>query len=120
MNLYLDDDTVEHRLIAQLSRAGHAVTVPTDVGLAGAADADHFIHAIQGRLVMLTRNHDDFRDLHRVVRAAGGNHPGILTVRFDNDPRRDMKAPDIVRAIAKLEAAGLPIANELHVLNPWR
>jgi hypothetical protein len=31
-----------------------------------------------------------------------------------------MKPPNIVRAIGKLEASGLPIANELHVLNHWR
>jgi hypothetical protein len=31
-----------------------------------------------------------------------------------------MKDRDIVRAIANLEAAGVQIANEFHVLNHWR
>jgi hypothetical protein len=31
-----------------------------------------------------------------------------------------MKVAQIVRAIAKLEAAGVPIADELIVLNHWR
>jgi hypothetical protein len=31
-----------------------------------------------------------------------------------------MKDRDIVRAIRKLEAAGVPIANEFHILNHWR
>jgi hypothetical protein len=31
-----------------------------------------------------------------------------------------MKDRDIVRAIGNLEAAGVPIENELHVLNHWR
>lgn len=31
-----------------------------------------------------------------------------------------MELPDIVRAIRKLIAPGLPIANEVYVLNHWR
>jgi hypothetical protein len=100
MNLYLDDDNVARRLIALLIRAGHLVTVPADVGLAGVSDARHLVGTIQRGLVLVTRNHDDFLELHDVVRAAGGNHPGILAIRFDNDQRRDMNPPDVVRAIA--------------------
>jgi hypothetical protein len=120
MNLYLDDDTVGQQLIALLIRAGHAVTLPGNVGLAGRSDPRHLKWALEHGLVVLTRNHDDFLDLHDVIRAAGGTHPGILAVRFDNDTRRDMKPPDIVRAIARLEASGLVIVNEFHVLNHWR
>jgi len=39
-------------------------------------------------------------------------------VRKDNDKSRDMKAHDIVRAIRNLEAAGIPIPDELHILQP--
>jgi len=31
-----------------------------------------------------------------------------------------MKDRDVVRAIANLEGAGVPIANEFHILNHWR
>jgi hypothetical protein len=31
-----------------------------------------------------------------------------------------MKDHDVLRAIANLEHVGVPIANELHVLNDWR
>jgi len=31
-----------------------------------------------------------------------------------------MKDHDIARAIAKLESASVPIANEFHILNHWR
>jgi hypothetical protein len=34
----------------------------------------------------MTRDHEDFADLHDLVLAVGGHHPGILVVRFDNDP----------------------------------
>jgi hypothetical protein len=120
MNLYLDDDTAKAVLATLLRKAGHQVVIPAGVGLSGADDAEHLLHAAQQSLVVVTGNHDDFRVLHLLVRATQGRHPGILVVRRDNDPSRDMKDRDMVRAISKLEAAGIPIENELHVLNHWR
>ena len=78
------------------------------------------ITAVRNALVLLSKNYKDFLDLHDLVRATGGTHPGLLLVRLDNDPRRDMKDNDIVRAIANLEQSGAAVANELHVLNHWR
>jgi hypothetical protein len=69
MNLYLDDDTADRRLVAMLQHARHAVTIPVDVQLTGAPDAHHFILAMHRSLVLITRNHDDFLDLHEVVQA---------------------------------------------------
>jgi len=37
-----------------------------------------------------------------------------------DDPSRDMKDSAIARAIARLESAGVPVANEFHVLNHGR
>jgi hypothetical protein len=51
---------------------------------------------------------------------AGGHHPGVLVVRKDNDPTRDLKLKEIVRAIRKLIVSGIPIADEYHTLNQWR
>ncbi len=34
--------------------------------------------------------HEDFQDLHDLLMAAGGHHPGMLVVRFDSDPRNNM------------------------------
>jgi hypothetical protein len=58
--------------------------------------------------------------LHLLIQVAGGQHCGILVIRVDNDPRRDMKDGDIAQAISNLERAGVPIANEFHILNHWR
>jgi predicted nuclease of predicted toxin-antitoxin system len=120
MNLYLDDDSAKALLVSLLQKAGHRVVVPANVGLRGADDAEHLLHAVQKDLVLMTRNHDDFRTLHLLVQATGGRHTGIFVVRRDNDPTRDMKDRDVVRSIANLEAAGVPIVNELHILNHWR
>jgi len=81
---------------------------------------DSSVTRLKHKHVFLTRNHDDFEDLHLLLQAAGGAHGGIVVVRSDNDPSRDMKDRDVARAIANLDAAGVPIANEVHILNHWR
>lgn len=120
MNLYIDDNTCKALLATLLRKAGHQVTLPADVGMAGVSDAPHFLYAINHLLVVLTQDHNDFEDLHLVVQASHGQHPGILAIRSDNDPSRDMKDRDIVRAIGNLERSGVSVANDLHVLNHWR
>jgi len=55
--------------------------------------------------------------LAHLIKAAQGRHAGILVVRQDNDPRRDLTPKGIVAAIRKLQAAGVPIADEYVVLN---
>jgi hypothetical protein len=67
--------------------------------------------------VLLTANSDDFEDLHLLIKSAQGRHAGILVVRKDNDPRRDMTARGIVLAIRNLETSGLEVANAFHILN---
>src|SRR5262245_44626032 len=120
MKLYLDDDSAKASLVNQLKKAGHQVEIPADAGLAGASDPGHLMHGVQDKSVLLTKNHDDFEDLHELVQATGGKYSGLLVVRSDNDPSRDMKDRDIVRAIRNLEGAGVPVANEFHILNHWR
>jgi hypothetical protein len=48
------------------------------------------------------------------------HHPGVLIVRRDNDPTRDMQPPMIVRAIRNLIAARMPFVDQFHILNHWR
>jgi hypothetical protein len=120
MNLYLDDNCTKGSLVSLLRRAGHQVTLPADLGLAGSSDPRHLATSASQRQVLLTRDHDDFLDLHDLVQATHGRHGGVMVVRSDNDPARDMKDRDVVRALANLEAARVPIENEFHILNHWR
>jgi predicted nuclease of predicted toxin-antitoxin system len=120
MNIYLDDNRTDRSLAGLLRKVGHRVVIPGDVGLSGRSDACHLEHAIRNRLVMLTADRRDFKDLHELVLTSGGSHPGILVVRFDNDPKRDMKSKHIVAAIGKLERSGVAIVNQTVVLNQWR
>ena len=120
MRVYLDDDIAAALLTQLLRQAGHDVQRPADVGTVGEDDSRHLTHAVREGRVLLSRNHDDFENLHDLVVAAGGHHPGILIVRKDNNPRRDLSFAGIVRAIANLSAAGVPVADQFIVLNHWR
>jgi hypothetical protein len=120
MKLYLDDDSVAVVLVALLRRAGHDVQIPADAGIGGADDPVHLTHAVLQDRVLLSHNYRDFKLLHDLVMAVHGHHPGILVVRKDNDPEKDLTAHGIVRAIAKLIASGSPLVDEYHILNHWR
>ena len=115
LNLYLDDDISKGALAARLKKAGHSVVLPPSAGLSGVSDPRHLLYAVQHGFVVLSKNHDDFEDLHLLILATQGRHPGILIVRGDNDPTKDMKDQDIVRAIRKVERAGVPIINAFHI-----
>ena len=58
--------------------------------------------------------------LHDLIIAAGGHHPGMLVVRFDNDPRHNLTDRAIGSAISKLESSSVPIPDRIYVLQHWR
>jgi predicted nuclease of predicted toxin-antitoxin system len=120
MRLYLDDDSIFPVLVKLLRQARHDVLVPGDLGIAGAEDPVHLRHAIREDRVFLSHNYDDFKFLHELLLEGKGHHPGILIIRRDNNPTRDMKPPHIVRAISNLTAAGLLVPDRYVVLNQWR
>jgi hypothetical protein len=120
MRLYLDEDTVGALLVQLLRNDGHDVETPAGAGLMGEADPVQLTYAIKEDRVFLTRNYGDFEDLHNLIRVARGHHAGILVIRRDNNPRRNMMPRDIVRALRNLEAAGVPIADQYIVLNGWQ
>jgi predicted nuclease of predicted toxin-antitoxin system len=120
MMLYIDDDSASPRLATLLRQAGHDVVLPSDVAMVGKKDPVHFAFAVRTKRVLLTRNYRDFDDLHDLAMALQGHHPGLFTVRMDNDPKRDLKPHEIVRAIEKVLASGAIIDDQNHVLNQWR
>jgi hypothetical protein len=120
MKLYLDDDSASALLTKLLRQAAHEVQIPVEVNLTGASDAVHPTHAIREGCLLLSANHDDFFSLHHLLVQARGHHPGIIIVRRDNDPRRDLTASGIVRALGNLVASSVPLADGFHILNHWR
>ncbi len=120
MKIYLDDDSIEALPVRLLRADGHDVVTSSQAGNQGLPDPTHFLYAIRDGRALLTRNHRDFERLHDLVIGAGGHHPGVLVVRRDNNPKRDLDAKGIVRALRKLIRAGAPIADRLTILNHWR
>jgi predicted nuclease of predicted toxin-antitoxin system len=96
------------------------VDTPAGAGLAGQSDPIHLTWAVRENRVLLSKNYDDFEELHLLVQQSQGTHPGILIVRQDNDPRRDLTAAGIVRALHNLETAGVNVHSDFVILNHWR
>ena len=120
MRFLIDENVSNAPLASRLRAQGHDPVMAGDAGLLSVADPRVMIWAIGQGLPVLTRDADDFQDLHELIMAAGGHHPGMLVVHFDNDPRHNLSERAIGIAISKLESSGLPIADQLHVLNHWR
>src|SRR6476646_4183769 len=109
MRLLLDENVSDRRLASRLRAQGHDPVLATDVGLLSATDARVFAWSIAQNLPVLTRDSADFTDLHDLIMAAGGHHPGLLVVRFDNDPRHNLTDRGIAGALDKLESSGVLI-----------
>jgi predicted nuclease of predicted toxin-antitoxin system len=120
MRIYLDEDLASGLLTKLLQNAGHVVSSPAATGTVGKTDAVQLTCAVHEQRACLSRNYKDFEELHLLVAEVHGHHFGILIVRRENDPTRDLTPKGIVAAIRKLEAAGVPIDNEYIVLNHWR
>ncbi len=120
MRLYLDDDIAAALLVRFLRHAGHDVETPVTAGIPGRADAVHLTCAIRENRVCLSRDYADYEELHLLIQQAQGHHPGILVVRQDNNPKRDLTPRGIVKALRNLEKAGVPVRDQYTVLNHWR
>jgi predicted nuclease of predicted toxin-antitoxin system len=120
MRFLIDENLSSPRLASRLRAQGHDPVLARDVGLLSVTDARVLIFSIAQALPVLTRDSQDFEDLHDLVMAAVGHHAGILIVRFDNDPRHNLTDRGIATAIGKLESSGVPIRDRIHLLNQWR
>ena len=120
MRFLIDENMSDRLLASRLKAQGHDPVLAIDVGLLSVSDPRVLIWAIAQSVPVLTRDSEDFTDLHDLLMAAGGHHPGILLVRFDSDPQHNLTDRGIASAIKKLEASGIPIPDHLHVLNQWR
>lgn len=114
--IYLDDCAYAKELVRLLEAAGHQITTPRLAATTGCVDEVHFRFALDNNLILLTKNPDDFLELHK----KNAHHPGILLIYQDNDPSRDMNNADIVRALGNLEQAGVTFVDSCQVLNAWR
>ena len=120
LSLYLDDCADVDTIAALLRLAGHQVSTPRIAGTSGLSDREHLDYAAQHGYTLLTKDPDDFIDLHHQWLATNRTHSGILLIYEDKEISKNMSRTQIVLAIDNLVASALPIANEVHNLNQWR
>ena len=115
LRLLLDEDCQAKILVKMLEDMSHEVRTVNEVGLQGMADDFVFDYARKHNLVLITYNCDDYEKIHEMNKT----HPGVLAIYKNNNPARDMSYKAIVKAIANLEAASMPLANQFISLNHW-
>ncbi|HEX8199563.1 MAG TPA: DUF5615 family PIN-like protein [Isosphaeraceae bacterium] len=120
MRILIDENLSSRRLASQLQASGHDIVMAGDVGLLSTTNARVLTWAIRQDRPVLTRDYEDFAGQHDLVLASGGHHHGHLVVRHDNDPSHNLTDRGIVTALRNLETSGVPIPDQLHVLNHWR
>ncbi|RUR72411.1 DUF5615 family PIN-like protein [Chlorogloeopsis fritschii PCC 9212] len=114
--MLLDEDSQAKYLVYLLQAAEHDVITVNAVGLMNRSDSVVLDYARQDGRVLLTRNCDDFQELHQ----ANPVHPGILAVYQDSDTSKNMSYQAIVKAIANLETSGYTLKNQFVILNQWK
>ncbi|MGL4883453.1 MAG: DUF5615 family PIN-like protein [Waterburya sp.] len=115
LKLLVDEDTQALPLVKTLRKANHDVVTVNEANLMGQPDNIVLEYATQNNRIVLTRNCRDFEALHE----ANPNHPGIFVIYQEADPLKKMSRKDIVKAIANLEAAQIPLQNQFISLNHW-
>lgn len=86
LQLLLDEDSQAKYLVNLLRTAGHNVVTINAAGLMGQPDSLVLEYARQQGRVLLTRNCDDFEEIHQI----NSVHSGILAVYQNPDSTKNM------------------------------
>ncbi len=115
LSLIVDEDTQANRLVEMLRSHGHDVLTVNEAGISGLPDVVVMETARSQQRVLLTRNCNDFLELHE----ANSNHSGVLAIYQNSDFTKSMSYASIVQAITNLEGTGLPLKGQFIVLNQY-
>jgi predicted nuclease of predicted toxin-antitoxin system len=115
LELLIDEDSQDRLLVKLLRQANHDVITVNEAELMGQPDSVVLNYAKKSNRILLTYNCDDFEALHE----ANSTHSGILAIYRSSNRSKNMTFKDLVRAIANLESAAFPLANQFISLNHW-
>jgi predicted nuclease of predicted toxin-antitoxin system len=115
LRLLIDEDAQDKVLVKILREAGHDLITVNEARLMGQPDQVVFNYALNNNRIILTFNCPDFEKLHQQTLT----HSGIFVVYQEANPNKKMSFKNIARAIANLEAANIPLANQFISLNHW-
>ncbi|MEG5018326.1 DUF5615 family PIN-like protein [Microcoleus sp. B4-C3] len=113
--MLLDEDSQAKYLVNLRKDSGHDVATVNTLDLMNHPDSVVLDAARQNERVLLTRNCDDFQQLHQ----ANPEHSGILAVYQDSEASKNMSYQAIVKAIDNLETAEYELNNQFVILNQW-
>ena len=105
--MLLDEDSQAKYLVNLLQAAGHDVATVSKLDLMNHPDSVVLDAARENERVLLTRNCDDFQELHQ----ANPEHSGILVVYQDSEASKNMSYQAIVKAIDNLETTEYDLKN---------
>ncbi|MGK7929434.1 MAG: DUF5615 family PIN-like protein [Spirulina sp.] len=112
----MDEDCQDKRLIRLLRNVNHDVITVNEAKLMGQPDPVILDYARTENRLVLTFNCDDYQELHQI----NSSHPGILGVYQEANFSKNMTYREIVRAIANLETANIPLTGQFIALNLWK
>jgi predicted nuclease of predicted toxin-antitoxin system len=78
IRLYLDEDSMDQRLVRALQARGMDVTSALDQQMINRADGDHLDYATQQGRVLFSFNRGDFYELHTQYMLEAKSHAGII------------------------------------------
>lgn len=116
IRLYMDEDSMREALVKALRRRGVDVVTASEERMIHRDDADHLDYATQQGRVVVTRNIQDFYELHTIYLTEGKHHAGIILV-----PQQRYSVGEEMRRLLKLIAAKPAEAMRSHVefLSAW-
>ncbi len=115
LRLLVDEDSQRKVLLAALRSAGFDVTTVSEEDLAGSPDPVVLAEAHRQGRAVLTRNADDYAELHD----SSAEHSGILVIYQGQDRSKNMGFADVVNALTNLEQSGLNARGMFVPLNHW-
>lgn len=115
LRILVDEDSQSRALVAVLRSAGLDVRTAREEKLDGCEDAVVLARATSIDRAVLTKNADDFAELHETNR----EHSGILAIYESCDRSKNMSFAEIVKALGNLDQSGLDVRGQFVPLNAW-
>lgn len=103
MARFYADENVDYDVVLALRSLGHDVLTAQEAGRANRRIPDNAVLTDAARMgrIMVTRNRDDFRRLHK----AGQFHCGLVLCGYDPDPERQAR---LIDALIEGQTPGAP------------
>lgn len=112
MELYLDEDTSHHSIVAALRSRGFDVVSSLELGMNGREDEDHLVLAAAPDRVIVTGNVGDFAELHTQWAAVGRSHCGIIIAT-----QHRYSTGEFVRRILRIVSSRVEVRDGLFLLS---